>query len=284
MIRKLFSAILAAAPFPRASRSGEANPHRPMPSALAYSTRARQSETALGPWFGQWYFVAMALAMIVVAVAGFAPSIIDPSRRLAPLTPLVAAHGILVFCWLLLFVFQAVLIRSRHVAFHRRMGIVALVLLTVLVPLSYVVTVHMVHRGFDLSGDQGGKTDPLFGSIFNFATLIEFLVLVGIALAYRRRKEIHKRFMLFANISLMGAPITHFLGYFGLLSASTGPFLVLGGLALFFLAAVAGDYFRVRRVHPLTAALAILSFLLLPIQAIIGDSAAWHHFATWLAR
>jgi hypothetical protein len=154
------------------------------------------------------------------------------------------------------------------------------VLLTLLVPLSYVVTVHMVRRGFDLSSDQGGKTDPLFGSIFTFATLIEFLVLAGIALAYRRRKEIHKRFMLFANISLMGAPVTHFLGYFGLLSA----FTVLGGLALFFLAAVVGDYFRAGRVHPLTAALAILSFLFLPFQAIVGDSAAWHHFAAWLAR
>jgi len=251
-----------------------------MPSTLTYSAVTRQSDTALGPWLDRWYFVAMALVMIVVAVAGFAPSIIDPSRRLAPLTPLVAAHGILVFCWLLLFLFQTVLIGSRQIAFHRRMGIVAVVLLTVLVPLSYVVTVHMVHRGFDLSGDQGGKTDPLFGSIFNFATLIEFLVLAGIALAYRRRKEIHTRFMLFANISLMGAPIAHFLGHFGVLS----PFTVLGGLALFFLSAVAGDYFRARRVHPLTAALAIFMFLFLPIQGIIGDSAAWHHFAAWLAR
>jgi hypothetical protein len=99
-----------------------------MPSALAYSAVARQRDTALGRWLGRWYFTAMGLAMIVVAVAGFAPSIIDPSRRLAPLTLLVAAHGILVFCWLLLFVFQVVLIRSPHAAFHRRMGIVAVVL------------------------------------------------------------------------------------------------------------------------------------------------------------
>jgi hypothetical protein len=73
-------------------------------------------------------------------------------------------------------------------------------------------------------------------------------------------------------------PIAHFLGYLGPLST----FMVLGGLALFFLSAAAGDYFRAGRVH--TAALAILSFLLLPIQAIVGDSAAWHHFAAWLAR
>jgi hypothetical protein len=264
-----------------------------MPSALTDSAVTRESNTALGRWLGRWYFTAIGLAMIVVAVAGFAPSIIDPSGRLAQLTPLVAAHGILVFCWLLLFVSQTVLIRSRRAVFHRRMGIVAVVLLTLLVPLSYVVTVHMVHRGFDLSGDQGGKTclqgcddlrNPLFGSIFNFVTLIEFLVLAGIALVCSRRTETHKRLMLFANISLMGAPIAHFFGYFGLLSPSVGPFLVLGGMALFFLSAVAGDYFRARRVHPLTAALAILLFLSLPIQAVIGDSAAWHHLATWLAR
>jgi hypothetical protein len=86
--------------------------------------------------------------------------------------------------------------------------------------------------------------------------------------------------MLFANIPLMGAPITHFLGHFDLLS----PFTVLGGLALFFLSAGVGDYFRSGRVHPLSMALAILLFLFLPIQAIIGDSTAWHHFAAWLAR
>jgi uncharacterized membrane protein len=74
--------------------------------------------------------------------------------------------------------------------------------------------------------------------------------------------------------------LQHFFGYFGLLS----PFAVLGGLALFFLSALAGDYLRARRVHPLTAALAVLLFLFLPIEAIIGDSAAWHHLAAWLAR
>ena len=84
--------------------------------------------------------------------------------------------------------------------------------------------------------------------------------------------------MLFANISLMGPPITHFLGHFGLLTA----FTVLAGLALFFLSAVAGDYLSTRHVHPLTAALAILLFQ--PIQAIVGTTAAWHHFAAWLTR
>jgi hypothetical protein len=92
------------------------------------------------------------------------------------------------------------------------MGIFAVILLCVLVPLSYEVTVQMVRRGYDLSGDQMTRTDPFFGSIFNFFAVIEFPLLAGAALAYRRRKQVHKRLMLFANIMLMVPAITHFFG------------------------------------------------------------------------
>jgi hypothetical protein len=247
-----------------------------MPATSTYATGTWQRNSA----FDRWYFTWVALVMITVAIAGFAPSIVDSSRRLAPLTPLVAVHGILFFLWLLLFLLQTTLIAARRADLHRRMGIVAVVLLILIVPLSYLVTVQMARRGFDLSGDQMTRTDPLFGSIFNFFAVVEFPLLAGLALAYRKHKEIHKRIMLFANISLMGPPITHFLGHFGLLS----PFTVLAGLAFFLLSAVAADYIRARRVHPLTATLAILLFLFQPIQAIVGATAAWHHFAARLIR
>jgi uncharacterized membrane protein YozB (DUF420 family) len=232
--------------------------------------------------FARWYFPSMAVVMIVMAVAGFAPSIVNPSQRNGPMTLLLAVHGILFFLWLLLFLLQTTLIAARRTDLHRRMGIVAVVLLVALVPLSYIVTVQMVRRGFDLSGDQILRSHPdaLFGSIFNFFAVVEFPVLAGFALIYRRRKEIHKRLMLFANMALMGPPITHFLGHFGLLSA----FTVLAGLALLFLSAVAGDFLMARRVHPLTTKLAILLFLFQPLQAIVGSTVAWHHFAAWLAR
>jgi hypothetical protein len=151
-------------------------------------------------------YPGMAQVMIAVAIAGFAPSIVNPSDRHAPLTLLVTVHGIVFSFWLILFLIQTTLVATQHVLLHRRMGPVAVVLLIVLVPLSYEVTVQIVHRGFDLSGDQMAKSDPLFGSIFNFFAVIEFPLLAGAALAYRHRKEIHKSLMLFANISLMGPP------------------------------------------------------------------------------
>jgi hypothetical protein len=250
-----------------------------MPAQSSYAA-VSGDKTALGRWSDRWYLTCLALVMIAVAIAGFAPSIVNTSRRLAPITLLVAAHGVLFFLWLLLFLLQTSLIATRHNGLHRRMGVVAVVLLTALVPLSYVVTVQMVRRGFDLSGDQMARTDPLFGSIFNFVGLIEFTLLAGAALAFRRRKEIHKRLILFANITLIEVSITHLLGHFGLLS----PPAVVAGTAMFLLSVVAWDYLRSRRVRPLTALVAVSIFLLLPIQGVLGTTAAWHHFAARITR
>jgi hypothetical protein len=248
-----------------------------MPASTSnYAFVARQRNTAVD----RWYLRTMAVVMIAVAIAGFAPSIVDHSRRLGPMTLLVAVHGFLFFLWLVLFLVQTTLVATRRVAVHRRMGVVAVTLLVLLVPLSYVVTVEMVRRGYDLSGDQIVTHDPLFGSIFNFVAVLEFPLLAGTALLFRRRREIHARLMLFANIMLMEVPITHLLGHFGLLS----PIAVLAGTAVFLLSVIAWDYLSARRVQRLTLIVAISMFLLLPIQGILGSTAAWHDFAAWLAR
>jgi hypothetical protein len=239
------------------------------------------------------YFTVMALVMIAIAIAGFLPAIVDPASRRAPLTPLAAVHGMVFFAWLLLFLVQSRLVATGRVAVHRRLGIVGVILLAVMIPLGYVTTIAMVRRGFDLSGDQGVDTaghgiDPQYGAVFNLWALVLFAILAAAALACRRRSEIHKRLMLFANIELMGAPNTHFWGHVGAfrhVSVAGGVALVLAPMAILMLSCVVRDYVVLRRVRPLTATLAITLFLMLPLQGnVIGPSAPWHHFVDWLAR
>jgi hypothetical protein len=55
----------------------------------------------------------------------------------APLSALAAAHGIVFFAWLLLFLVQSRLIATRHVAFHRRVGLASVFILTLMIPLAY---------------------------------------------------------------------------------------------------------------------------------------------------
>jgi hypothetical protein len=84
-------------------------------------------------------------------------------------------------------------------------------------------------------------------------------------------------------IELMGPPITHLIGHFSRLTLT--PPMVLVPFAMFLLSGVARDYLVDKRVHPLTATLAIAMFASFPLQgAVIGPSAAWHNFVIRLAR
>jgi hypothetical protein len=257
------------------------------------ATTSYQTAAALRqePFVERWYFTGMALVMLALSIAGFVPAIVHPAGRRAPLTLLAAAHGIVFFAWLLLFLAQSLLVATRRIGLHRRLGLTSVFLLALILPLSYTTTVDMVRRGFDLSGDQHvdphprvvGGLDAATASVFNFGGLLTFTVLAIAAICYRRRPEIHKRLMLFANIELMGPPITHFIGHTPPLVLT--PATVVIAFTLFLLAGVARDYLVQRRIHPLTAVLAIALFVALPLQgAAIGPSAAWHHLAEWLAR
>jgi hypothetical protein len=235
----------------------------------------------------RWFFVGMAFAMIAISIAGFGPSLVNPTGRRAPLSRLAAAHGIVFFVWLLLFLAQSLLVAARRVNWHRRLGIASTFVLAAMLPLGYEATIAMTRRGFDLSGDQhvdphpraGIQLDPLTSSIFNFAYLATFAILAILAICYRRQPAIHKRLMLFANIELIGAPVAHILGHANLLTPAT----VMIPLAMFLLAAVARDYLVEGRIHLLTALLAIALFLSQPLQgALIGPSPMWHHFVTRL--
>jgi len=239
----------------------------------------------------RWYFTGMAIVMLVISIAGFMPAIVHPAGRRAPLTLLAAAHGTVFLAWLLLFLAQSLLVATGRVGWHRRLGLTSVFLLALIVPLTYTTTIDMARRGFDLSGDQhivahpqaGKELDATTGSVFNFVGLLIFAVLAVTAICYRRRPEIHKRLMLFANIELMQPPITHFLGHFPPLVLTAGT--VVLSFSILLLAGVARDYLVAKRIHPLTAVLAIGLFLSLPLEgAVIGPSAAWHHFLASLAR
>lgn len=168
----------------------------------------------------RWYFTALALTLIAASIAGFAPSLVQPAGRRGPVSWLAAAHGLVFFAWQILFLVQCLLVATRRVALHRRLGFAAGFVLLLMIPLGYATTVEMARRGFDLSGDlkvdhhaHGMYVDPLLGMLFPLTDLLVFGLLAAIALAYRRRREIHSRLMAFANIMLMPAAMAHLIGH-----------------------------------------------------------------------
>jgi hypothetical protein len=68
------------------------------------------------------FYTFMAVFAFLFWVAAFGPSIVHAERRLGPITPLPAVHGIAFFAWLLLFIAQTILVRTGNLA-HRATSI-----------------------------------------------------------------------------------------------------------------------------------------------------------------
>jgi len=231
------------------------------------------------PGVERWFYIGTAFVALAIVVAGFAPSIVDQASRRGPLTLLAAAHGALFTAWLILYLIQTSLAAAGRIALHRRFGATAAGLAIMMVLVGYQTTIVMARRGFDLSGDLDAARDPLQNMVFPLGNLVDFSVLVGVALRYRRRPAVHKRLMLLAVFgALMPAPLAHLLGHFGANGALIVPILA----ALLFSSAV-HDRVRHGRVHPVSLWVGIVLFLLANVRAVvIGPSAAWHRFAAWL--
>jgi hypothetical protein len=231
---------------------------------------------------------------MVLCLVGFGPSLIDQSRRNAPLTPLAITHGIVSGAWLLLFLIQATLAATRRIAVHRRVGRVGAVLAVAMIVLGFVVSVEEFRRGYDLSGDLARVFPPtpfepfvLLVPLLGFAN---FGVLVAAGLWYRRRADIHKRFMLLGVVPLAAEPLPHLVGH---LIGSWFPAqgvagaIPAGGMLAIPLMSVSAIYDRVStgRIHPVSlwAPILLLVWQIL-LMSVVFPSLAWREFATWLIQ
>jgi hypothetical protein len=100
-----------------------------------------------------WFFIGLTLAMLATSAAGFLPSLLHAAGRRARISPLAAAHGILLLAWLCIFLVQSRLGATENVGLHQRLGVAAGIVLALMIPLAYATTIAMARRGFDLSGD-----------------------------------------------------------------------------------------------------------------------------------
>src|SRR5262245_13910239 len=181
----------------------------------------------------RWFYISMAVLMIVYNLVAFGPSIIDPSQRNVPLpfTPLITAHAIVAAAWLLLFLTQAGLVATGRTGVHRRVGTIGAVLTLAFIVVGALTVIESAQRGFDLSGDlspQGVPPDPVFtaGGLF---IVLTFAMLAGAGLVYRHRPDVHKRLMLLAILGgLSNTPTAHLIGHWPALQPWAGLIFPLG--------------------------------------------------------
>jgi hypothetical protein len=150
----------------------------------------------------RYFFVAMAVLMILIVFAGFAPSFFlrsafHPDHELSILLHI---HGLVFSAWIILFLVQTTLIAKGSRTVHQRLGWFTVGVAVVMLLLVGAATVEQMRRGLPL---EEAATDITL----NLAGAIMFGVPVTCAIYYRKRPDWHKRFMLCATLALLGAPI-----------------------------------------------------------------------------
>jgi hypothetical protein len=235
---------------------------------------------------GRWFYAFMAAVAVGISIVAFAPSIAYPAGRLGPLTPLAMIHGFVFFAWLMVFLTQTILVETRKIDIHRTLGTASMVLAAGMIVVGYETTVALARRGYDLSGDLGGKPgagglNVLGQMIFPLSDIFMFAVLIAAGYIYRRRAAAHKRLMLFATLTLMPAPFGHLIGHFAVLRSHS--LIIVPLIAISLGLSAVYDRIFLGRIHPLSLWLAISIFVIDNVCAVVAPSAAWQQIAGWLA-
>lgn len=222
-------------------------------------------------------FVAATVVAAVVGVAFARTYYIKYLFVSPPLTVLEHVHGIIATAWIVLHVVQARLIAVRNVALHRRLGV-----FTAFVGVCLVVeAVWMAIEGARLGHAPPGR-DPLQFLSVPIGTSTMFASFLAVALLWRKRPEVHKRFMLLTTLTVM-VPAAGRLDFLPVLGALP---LVRSGipLTLAVLAWAAGNDWRTRgRVHPAYVIGGVTLLISMPLRRWIGFQDFWLPVAQWLA-
>jgi hypothetical protein len=223
------------------------------------------------------FYVGMGIAFAITVFVGFARTYFLKSYfGSRELSFLVHFHGIVFTTWVLFFLAQTTLVASGRTYLHRRMGIAGAVLAGLVLVVG--TTVAIIRAKGPTSPIPG--VPPLSFLAIPLFDMLVFGILVGTALYYRRRLEIHKRLMTLAMITIMAAPIARI--HFPLLPP--GPPTFFGLTDLFIIAMLLYDLSTRRKLHPATIWGGLLVVLSQPLRLMISGTPAWLAFAGWLTR
>jgi len=219
------------------------------------------------------FYLWSAAFLAVTTLAGFARTYYFRGYFHSPeLRPFLHYHGAVMTAWIVLFFVQTVLIARRHVTLHRTLGYFGAFLAVLVVIMGSAATILAAAREVRAHSPFANLTLNVLALELTQMTL--FGVLVGIALWYRRRTDLHKRCMLLATICMLPNPQIRILSFLH------SNLLYLAIFSAQIVLVVAVDAIRNRRVHPAFLRAAIAVNLALYAAQFGSTTDAWRHFAS----
>jgi hypothetical protein len=220
-------------------------------------------------------YLMAAIGISLIILIGFARTYYLKGFFATPPLPslLVHLHGIVMTAWGALFVVQVSLVATRRTKIHQRLGVLGAVLATLVVVVGVLTALYATARG------ATPGPPPLQFLMIPLVDMLVFAILIGAALYYRRRLDVHKRLMLLAAVNMIAPAIARIpLGFIS--NGGALAFFALTDLVL--LAFVAVDTIRHRRLHPVFLWGTLIVIASQPLRLAIAGTETWLRFATAL--
>lgn len=228
------------------------------------------------PRSGSRFYPWIAVVAALIIFAGFGRTFYLRSVSGAPpLSALLIVHGLVMTTWFVVFGTQVALVAAGRTDLHRRLGVLGLLVAVLVVVVGVAAAIDAGRRG----ASPAPGVPPLMFMAVPLFDMPVFGLLVGLALAYRRRPDIHKRLMLLATLGMLTPAIARIpLGFI----QHGGPPVFFGLALLIVFCCIAIDTFKAGKLHPAFAWGAALIVAMLPLRLLVASTEAWTRFAGWL--
>lgn len=170
-------------------------------------TTTTQSKAIRGASRKTAYFW-LTLSCLMIAVLGFMPTYwMLMAGGTLHAHPLIHMHAAAFYAWCFFLVFQSWQVTQGRVASHREWGMAGISLATIVVVFGSMLAI----RSAALASGAGYVEGARAFFIVQAVAMVLFAGFVGAAITNVRNPEAHKRFMLAATVSMLGAPVARCL-------------------------------------------------------------------------
>lgn len=221
-----------------------------------------------GGLLDRYFYLGMSLLVAAAVVYGFSHTVDQNLIHAAPPRPWILwVHGTLFSGWVLFFMLQSALVRTRNVKVHRTLGWFGAGMAGLMTVVGTSTAVVMDHFNFYRLHAPGAK---VFFAI-QLLDMVSFTTLFWLAVYWRKKPEFHRRLMLMATCVLLTAAFARF-PYVSVVRAD----LCVDGMILL---GVARDLIVNRKVH------AVYRYAL-PVLVVwqVFMVQVWVHHPAWWVR
>lgn len=223
---------------------------------------------------GRGLYVALVVVMTGIVLLGFWPFYSALFTGGADAHPIIYFHAAVFSGWMALLLTQVILVFRRRTRLHQRMGKAGIYygVLVLLVGLAATIAAPVQHV-------EAGRWTLDRAAGFLILPIGDMLLFGGFfaaGIAFRRKKDLHKRLMVLATIALLFAPAAR-------LGGETGPLAILT-IWLTPLALAIGHDAVTRRRFERVYAVGLVVLLVAFARLALRESESWLVIGRWILK